>query len=312
MGEERFVIITGLSGAGKSEAVRAFEDMGFFCVDNLPPTLIPKFAELVAQSEGKTNRIALVVDIRSREFFDSLCSALDDLEGMGVTYEILFLEASDEVLVRRFKETRRRHPLSSEGGGVLEGIEDERRRLGEIRGRATRILDTTSLSPRQLRERIMNVFTGESRRERLDVIVVAFGFKHGIPMDADLVFDVRFLPNPHYVESLRKLTGDTEPVREYVFQSPVTRRFLQKLFDLMAFLLPHYVKEGKTQLVVGIGCTGGKHRSIAVADRLAGFLKERGYNVSVEYRDRDVQDKVAERERDRDPHDGGTRDVMET
>lgn len=293
MSEGRFVIITGLSGAGKSEAVRAFEDMGFFCVDNLPPTFIPKFAELVAQSDGKINNIALVVDIRSREFFDRLSSALDALEEMGVTYEILFLEASDEVLVRRFKETRRRHPLSAEGG-VLEGIEEERRRLEEIRGRATRIIDTTALPPRQLRERIMNAFARASQKERLDVVVVAFGFKYGIPMDADLVFDVRFLPNPHYVESLRPLTGDMEPVREYVFQSPVTRRFLQKLFDLMAFLLPHYVKEGKTQLVVGIGCTGGRHRSIAIADRLAGFLKERGYSVSVEYRDRDIQDRVAE------------------
>lgn len=293
LSEERFVIITGLSGAGKSEAVRAFEDMGFFCVDNLPPTLIPKFAELVAQSDGKINNIALVVDIRSREFFDRLSSALDALEEMGVTYEILFLEASDEVLVRRFKETRRRHPLSGEGG-VLEGIEEERRRLEEIRSRATRIIDTTALPPRQLRERIMNAFARASRKERLDVIVVAFGFKYGIPMDADLVFDVRFLPNPHYVESLRHLTGEAEPVREYVFQSPVTRRFLQKLFDFMAFLLPHYVKEGKTQLVVGIGCTGGKHRSVAIADRLAGFLGERGYNVSVEYRDKDIQDRVAE------------------
>ncbi len=293
MGDGRFVIITGLSGAGKSEAVRAFEDMGFFCVDNLPPTLIPKFAELVAQSEGKTNKIALVVDIRSREFFDSLSAALDALEEMGVTYEILFLEASDEVLVRRFKETRRRHPLSAEGG-VLEGIEEERHRLEEIRGRATRIIDTSAIPPKQLRERIMNVFARTPQRERIDVAVVAFGFKYGIPMDADLVFDVRFLPNPHYVESLRPLTGEAEPVREYVFQSPVTRRFLQKLFDFMAFLLPHYVKEGKTQLVVGIGCTGGRHRSIAIADRLAGFLRERGYNVTVEYRDRDVQDRLAE------------------
>ncbi|MDI7247070.1 MAG: RNase adapter RapZ [Bacillota bacterium] len=293
MSEGRFVIITGLSGAGKSEAVRAFEDMGFFCVDNLPPTLIPKFAELVAQSEGKINKIALVVDIRSREFFDRLSGTLDALEEMGVTYEILFLEASDEVLVRRFKETRRRHPLSAEGG-VLDGIEEERRRLEEIRGRATRIIDTTALPPKQLRERIMNAFARAPQKERLDVVVVAFGFKHGVPMDADLVFDVRFLPNPHYVESLRPLTGDMEPVREYVFQSPVTRRFLQKLFDFMAFLLPHYVKEGKTQLVVGIGCTGGRHRSIAIADRLAGFLKERGYSVSVEYRDREVQDRLAE------------------
>ncbi len=293
MDEARFVIITGLSGAGKTETVKAFEDLGFFCVDNLPPALIPKFAELVAQSEGKINRIALVVDIRSREFFDRLSSALDALEDMGVAYQILFLEASDDVLVRRFKETRRRHPLSAEGG-VLEGIQEERRRLEPVRGRATRVIDTSNLPPRQLRERIMSTFVNLAEHDRIHVVVVAFGFKHGIPLDADLVFDVRFLPNPHYVEALRPLTGDAEAVREYVFQSPVTRKFLQKLFDFMLFLLPHYVREGKTQLVVGIGCTGGKHRSIAIADRLAGFLKDRGYSVTVEHRDRDVQDRLAE------------------
>ncbi len=293
MNEGAFVIITGLSGAGKSETVRAFEDLGFFCVDNLPPTLIPKFAELVAQSEGKINKIALVVDIRSREFFDRLSPALDALEAMGVTYEVIFLEASDEVLIRRFKETRRRHPLAAEGG-ILEGIEEERRRLEEIRGRATRVVDTSNLAPKQLRERIVSAFARPGQHERIDVAVVAFGFKHGVPMDADLVFDVRFLPNPHYVEELRHLAGDAEPVREYVFRSPVTRKFLQKLFDLMAFLLPHYQKEGKTQLVVGIGCTGGRHRSIAIADRLAGFLRDRGYDVTVEYRDREAQERSAE------------------
>lgn len=293
MNEGSFIIITGLSGAGKSETVRAFEDLGFFCVDNLPPTLIPKFAELVAQSEGKINKIALVVDIRSREFFDRLSAALDALEEMGVTYQILFLEASDEVLVRRFKETRRRHPLAAEGG-ILDGIQEERRRLEDIRGKATRVIDTSNLPPKQLRERIMGAFARPGEHQRIDIAVVAFGFKHGIPMDADLVFDVRFLPNPHYVDTLRPLTGDAEPVREYVFQSPVTRKFLQKLFDFMVFLLPHYVKEGKTQLVVGIGCTGGRHRSIAIADRLAGFLRDRGYDVTVEYRDRDTQDRLAE------------------
>lgn len=287
------MIITGLSGAGKSEAVRAFEDLGFFCVDNLPPTLIPKFAELAAQSEGKIDKIALVVDIRSREFFASLFTALDALEAMGVGYEIVFLEASDEALVRRFKETRRRHPLSAEGG-IIEGIGEERRKLEEVREKATRIIDTSSITPKQLRERIAASFVKLHPQKGIDVIVVSFGFKHGIPIDADLVFDVRFLPNPHYVESLRPLTGESEAVRDYVFRSKVTNSFLHKLLDFMTFLLPHYMKEGKAQLIIGIGCTGGRHRSVAIADRLAGFLRDQGYNVTVEHRDKEIPERLAE------------------
>ncbi len=293
MHEERFVIITGLSGAGKSEAVRAFEDLGFFCVDNLPPTLIPKFAELAAQSEGKIDKIALVVDIRSREFFDKLFTALDALEEMGVGYEILFLEASDEALVRRFKETRRHHPLSAEGG-IIEGLSEERRKLEKVREKASRIIDTSNITPKQLRERIAAGFVKLSSEKGIDLVVVSFGFKHGIPIDADLVFDVRFLPNPHYVEALRSLTGESEAVREYVFRSRVTTAFLSKLFDLMTFLLPQYTKEGKAQLIVGIGCTGGRHRSVAIANRLTGFLKDQGYNVTVEHRDKDIPERLAE------------------
>ncbi|MFY9195934.1 MAG: RNase adapter RapZ [Bacillota bacterium] len=293
MHEGRFIIITGLSGAGKSEAVRALEDLGFFCVDNLPPTLIPKFAELASQSEGKIDRIALVVDIRSREFFDKLFYVLDDLEEMGVNYEILFLEASDEALVRRFKETRRRHPLSAEGG-IVEGLSEERRKLEQVREKASRIIDTSSITPKQLRERIASSFSQKSPSKGIDVIIVSFGFKHGIPMDADLVFDVRFLPNPHYVDALRPLTGESDAVRDYVFRSKVTKSFLDKLFELMGFLLPQYTKEGKTQLIIGIGCTGGRHRSVAIANRLAGFLKEQGYNVTVEHRDKDIPERLAE------------------
>ncbi len=293
MYKERFVIITGLSGAGKSEAVRAFEDLGFFCVDNLPPMLIPKFAELAAQSEGKIDKIALVVDIRSREFFDKLFTALDALEVMGVEYEILFLEASDEALVRRFKETRRRHPLSSEGG-IIEGISEERRKVGEVREKATRIIDTSNITPKQLRERIVASFVKLSPKKGIDVIVMSFGFKHGIPIDADLVFDVRFLPNPYYVDALRPLTGESEAVREYVFRSRVTGVFLHKLFDLMTFLLPQYTKEGKAQLIIGIGCTGGRHRSVAIANRLTGFLREQGYSVTAEHRDKDIPERLAE------------------
>lgn len=293
MGEEpvtgtRFVIITGLSGAGKTEAIRAFEDLGFFCVDNLPATLIPKFAELCAQSGGRINKIALVVDIRSGEFLDSLQSALAALEEMGINYEILFLEASTETLVRRFKETRRPHPLASLGG-LIEGISAERKRLEDFRGRATKIIDTSNLSARRLRERIAESF-GHDEAMRLAIAVVSFGFKYGLPMDCDLVFDVRFLPNPHYVESLRNFTGEDEPVREYVLRWPVTEKFIRKLFDLIAFLIPNYINEGKTQLVIGIGCTGGKHRSVTIASELAKFLRSERHRVTLEHRDLERKD----------------------
>lgn len=279
----RFVIITGLSGAGKSEAVRCFEDLGYFCVDNIPPALVPKFAELCAQSGGRINKIALVSDIRGGTFFDSLEEALGELERVGFHYSILFLEASDEVLVRRFKETRRRHPLAP-SGRVLEGIQIERKRLEEIRGHAHRIIDTSRLTSRELHDEIARVFA-DDEDTRLHVTVLSFGFKHGLPLDADLVFDVRFLPNPHYVESLRPFTGNEPAVVEYVFKWPITQRFLSKVFDLLEFMLPLFAKEGKTHLVVAIGCTGGQHRSVALANRIGEFIREHGCNVAVEHRD---------------------------
>ncbi|HHZ20131.1 MAG TPA: RNase adapter RapZ [Firmicutes bacterium] len=280
----RFVIITGLSGAGKSEAMKCFEDLGYFCVDNLPPVLIPKFAELCAQSGGRINKIALVVDIRGGSFFDDVSESLETLEETGFSYEILYLEAEDEVLVRRFKESRRRHPLSA-SGGVLEGIRLERERLEELRGKATQIVDTSALTARELRETIINHFSYLPEQERLLITVVSFGFKNGLPLDADLVFDVRFLPNPHYVESLRALNGNTEEVANYVLKWPVTTRFLSKLYDLMEFLIPYYVQEGKTSLLLGIGCTGGQHRSVTIANRLGDFLRTKGYRVVVDHRD---------------------------
>lgn len=274
------MIITGLSGAGKSLAVRALEDLGFFCVDNLPPELIPKFAELCQQ--GRLHRVALVVDIRGGEFFPQVFSALEHLESVGFPYQILFLEASDEVLVRRYKETRRLHPLAPHGG-VLEGIQEERRRLQELRGKAHIVLDTSDLSPQKLREEVMHLFTG--RRRGLIVVVRTFGYKHGVPRDADLVFDVRFLPNPNYVEDLRPLDGTDPRVRDYVLRWPVSRRFLRLLSSLFRFLLPQYVAEGKTQLTVAIGCTGGRHRSVVVADYLADFIRRLGHTVLTEHRD---------------------------
>jgi len=283
MSSTQLVIVTGLSGAGKSEAIRSFEDLGYFCVDNLPPALIPKFAELCAHSEGRAHRAALVTDIRGGKFFDSLQDALEELERKGFTYEILFLEASDAALVRRFKETRRRHPLAPDGD-IVSAISEERSRLEEIRGRAHRIVDTSAMTPRELRAEIEAAY-GDPSGASIAVTVVTFGFKHGLPLDADMVFDVRFLPNPHYVEKLRHLTGLDGAVSEYVFRWPVTQRYMEKLFDMVGFLMPQFVAEGKTHLVLAVGCTGGQHRSVAIGESLGGYLKDLGYRVRVHHRD---------------------------
>lgn len=286
----RFVIITGLSGAGKSETMHCFEDLGYFCVDNLPPILIPKFAELCAQSDGRINRIALVVDIRGGSFFDDIFDALEILEQNGFSYEILYLEAKEEVLIRRYKETRRLHPMSA-GGSILEGIRAESKRLEEIRGKATRIIDTSDISVRNHHELINQYYVEVPEQEKMLITVVSFGFKNGIPLDADLVFDVRFLPNPHYVDSLRALNGNQTEVLNYVLKWPITLRFLAKLYDFVDFLGPHYVKEGKANLIIGIGCTGGQHRSVAVANKLGDYLRTKGYRVAVYHRDIDRRQK---------------------
>lgn len=291
----RLVIVTGLSGAGKTQAIKCLEDLGFFCVDNLPPAFVPKMAELCAQSEGKISRIALGIDLRGGEFFGSTLKALEQLEEAGVPYQILFLEAEDETLVRRYKETRRRHPLAPQGS-LQEGIREERRLLQEVRGRANVIIDTTDLTPSRLREQIVQIFTGDQQLQRLIITVVSFGFKFGLPLDSDLVFDVRFLPNPHYVDSLRPYTGKDPPVRNYVFRWPITQKFVRRLIGLVEFLLPHYINEGKTQLMIAIGCTGGQHRSVAVAERLAEVLKEKHYTVLTEHRDVDKYESEAARE----------------
>lgn len=279
-----FVIITGISGAGKSEAVKAFEDMGYFCVDNLPPVLLSKFAELCAQSEGRINKIALVVDIRGGDFFDSLFSSLELLEEAGYTYKILYLEANDEVLIRRFKESRRRHPLSGEGR-ILDGIKAEKSRLETLKGKASLIIDTSTLSIHQLREEITARFSGLDKREKLIITVVSFGFRNGLPLDADLIFDVRFLPNPYYVDSLKALDGNYQEVADYVLKWPVASKYLTELYHFMEFCIPQYINEGRLQLVIGIGCTGGRHRSVTIANQLREFLKAKGYKVLVEHRD---------------------------
>lgn len=284
MEDLRFVIVTGVSGAGKSEAIHALEDLGYFCVDNLPPTLLPKFAELCAETEGGPRRAAAVIDIRGGEFFEAVYESLENLERAGISYSILYLEASDEALVRRFKATRRRHPLAPHGG-VLESITAERAVLDDLRGRAHRIIDTTDMTPRALRERLASIYGGPGGKPEMLITVVSFGFKHGLPMDADLVFDVRFMPNPNYVAALSDLDGSDPEVEAYVFQWPVVRQYLRRLRSFVTWLLPRYVAEGKTQLQICLGCTGGRHRSVVVANNLAETLRGAGYQVTVHHRD---------------------------
>ncbi|MBN2981492.1 MULTISPECIES: RNase adapter RapZ [Cohnella] len=265
------VIITGMSGAGKTIAVQSMEDLGFFCVDNLPPVLIPKFAELIDQSQGRIAKVALVIDLRGREFFTALSESLQYIsEHYTIRSEILFLDATDSVLVQRYKESRRRHPLAPEGM-LLEGIRSERKLLEDLKGGASQVIDTSNLKPAQLKERIVGRFTNLDRNT-ISIQVTSFGFKYGVPIDADLIFDVRFLPNPHYVEQLRPKTGQDAEVYDYVMKWPETQTFLSKLLDMLQFLLPMYHKEGKSQVVIGIGCTGGKHRSVALAEYLGRML----------------------------------------
>ena len=277
-----FLIITGLSGAGKSLATHSLEDLGFFCVDNLPPALIPKFAEIVKESQGRIRRVALVSDIRGGEFFDQLGAALANLDAGGIRFQILFLDASDEILVRRYEETRRKHPL---GGSVLDGIRAERRRLQPLKERAHRIIDTSTLTARELKQELADAFVRADNRRTLTVTVISFGYKYGIPLDADLVFDVRFLPNPFYVESLRALPGSSPEVREFVLRAKQTAEFQHKLHDLLSYLLPQFTAEGKSHLTVAIGCTGGKHRSVVVGEDLARFLRGASYTVRLKHRD---------------------------
>ena len=282
--DTNLVIITGMSGAGKSLALRALEDMGFFCVDNLPPSLIPKFAELCAQAREKITRIAMVVDVRGGEFFGSVSKSLEALDEMRIRPIIVFLDADDETLIRRFKETRRRHPLSPREG-ILDGIRMERQMLKEIRGRADLVIDTSSLSPQNFRKYLADKLSQGKSLETLIITVMTFGYKHGLPMDADLVFDVRFLPNPFYVEELKPLSGLDEPVIQYVMGFPVTSRFLGRLKSFLDFLIPQYITEGKSHLTIAIGCTGGRHRSVVIAEQLKEHFRGQGRTVVVEHRD---------------------------
>lgn len=280
----RFVIVTGMSGSGKSEVMSVLEDMGYYCIDNLPPALIPKILELGAQSQGMMENVALGIDIRGYNFANSYDTSLDYIKEQEYHADILFLEANDDILVRRYKMTRKRHPLAEEGD-VLAGIRRERELLAGIKAKSDITVDTSKLEVKDLRNHIMNIFQLKEKNKNLTVSLTSFGFKHGIPLAADLVFDVRFLPNPYYVEELREKTGDFAEVREYVMNSDRSVEFLDRLMGMIQFLLPHYEEEGKNYLQIAIGCTGGKHRSVTLVNLLYDLLKDTDYDVLKNHRD---------------------------
>ncbi len=279
------LLITGMSGAGKSQALKVFEDLGYYSMDNLPPMLLSQFAELSLNSEKGIQKAAIVIDTRGGIFFDDFFKGLKELEELDVKYKILYLDASDKVLVKRYKELRRPHPLNPEGS-LTEGIALERERLQEVKKQAHYMINTSKLSNNQLRSELLDVFV-EGKASQIPISIVSFGFKHGILIDGDLIFDVRFLPNPYYIEALRNKDGLVEETRDYIFSWPQTDVFIDKTLDLLEFLIPHYVEEGKSQLVIGIGCTGGFHRSVAISNELAHKLKTNGHRIILNHRDKD-------------------------
>ena len=280
----RFLIVTGQSGAGKSRTASTLEDLGYYCVDNLPPELITQFAEVCLATPGSYDRVALVSDVRAGQNFDGLLTSLDALDAMGCKYSIVYVEAETEEIIKRYKETRRSHPLSKDGTPLAVAVVKEKQLLSRVRARANFIIDTTSLSTARLRSELIRLF--EDQPERAMVVnVLSFGFKYGIPLDADLVLDVRFLPNPYYIAELKPKSGLTPEVRDFIFAYQQTQDYLQKLEDLLAYTLPLYFEEGKTGLVIAVGCTGGRHRSVAVAKEIGDFVMKRGYPTVVNHRD---------------------------
>lgn len=279
-----FLLITGMSGAGKSQAMKVMEDIDYYCMDNLPPALLAKFAELCYESKRDIDKVAVVVDIRSGEFFEHLFKGLQDLSDSGITYKILFLDAANNVLIKRYKELRRPHPLNPEGS-IIEGIKEERELLEDVKKRADYIIDTSNLTLGMLKEEMSKIFLEGKKSRNISLSIISFGFKHGTLLDGDLVFDVRFIPNPFYIPELKELTGEDKNVRDYVFRWPETNIFISKVIDMLEFLIPNYIKEGKTQLIVGIGCTGGVHRSVAIANEIAKTLETNGHRVAVNHRD---------------------------
>ena len=283
----RFVVVTGMSGGGKSNALKMLEDFGFYCVDNLPVALMPKFAELCIATGGRYEKVALVTDVRAKNGFDELLKTLDQLKEMNCACRILYMDADVPTIVKRYKETRRPHPLAKRGGSIEDAVYREIDLLAPVRERADFIVNSSSLTLGQLQSKLFELIAPAGSKRKLEVTVEAFGFKHGMPLDADLVFDVRFLPNPYYLEELRPLTGLDRPVAQYVFDSVQARIFMEKVEDLLDFLLPLYVEEGKLSLLIAVGCTGGRHRSVAIAAALTEYLKAKG--ISAENINRDLE-----------------------
>lgn len=279
------MIVTGLSGSGKSTAIKAFEDLGYFCIDNLPVPLLPPFLELCEQDKPDLKKVALGIDIRGRSFLQDCDRLFQRVESAGYSLEILFFEAATEVLQRRFSQTRRLHPMSTQESSLLAAIQEERKELASLRARSTRIVDTSDLSVHQLKALITRTYSMVSDQERISVQVLSFGFKYGLPFEADLVMDVRFLPNPFFVDVLRPLSGCEAPVRDWVLSHPETVQFLNDYSTLLLKLLPQYVQEGKRYLTVAVGCTGGKHRSVVIAERLADTIRAAGYYTVLFHRD---------------------------
>ncbi|MDE6955274.1 MAG: RNase adapter RapZ [Oscillospiraceae bacterium] len=281
-----FLIVSGLSGAGKSTVMSILEDSGFFCVDNLPPVLIPKFAEVCLAGMGSYERVAMVCDIRAGEQFDGLFQAMDTLKAMEFRYKVLFVDADTAAIIQRYKETRRSHPLLAETGSLSKAVERERAAMEPLRARADYIITTTTLPVRKLRGQVLDMFAPHRNTvSEMSISVTSFGFKYGIPLEADLVFDVRFLPNPFYVAELRPLTGLDKGVADYVFATPSAQELMEHLRGLMDFLLPHFVEEGKSALVIAVGCTGGRHRSVAVTHALCEYIQGLGYGAGETHRD---------------------------
>ena len=286
----RFVIVTGMSGGGKATAIHMLEDAGFYCVDNLPVSLIEKFTELISMPDSEITKVVLGVDARAGQSFEGVAGIIDSLKERGTPVEVLFMDCNDQTLIKRYKETRRIHPMNAVGDRLEDGIAKEREVLSEIKKKADYVIDTSNLLTRELKEELDRIFVKNEGYNSLMINVLSFGFKHGIPSDADLVFDVRFLPNPYYIDELKHKTGNDKPVQDYVKSFPACQEFVDKLTDMLEFLIPGYVKEGKYQLVVAIGCTGGQHRSVTIANELYERLKNLGGNFGLKLTHRDVKD----------------------
>lgn len=280
----KLIIITGMSGAGKSLAIKTLEDIGYFCIDNIPPSLIPKFAR-IGEGAKDIENVAVTVDIRSAKMLKDIFPALSELDDIKIPYKIIFLEAKDKVLQKRYQETRRNHPLEKEGVKIADAFKIERDMLKDIKSKSNFIIDSSNLLPRQLKKEIVDLLSEGDEYEQMIISIMSFGFKYGTPLDSDIVFDVRFIPNPYYIASMRKLTGKNETVKNYVLRQDETEGFLSKSVDLLEHIIPGYIREGKNQLVISIGCTGGRHRSVAIAQEMSRRIMDNGHRVVLRHRD---------------------------